>query len=223
MLVLEAGSERVDRFQAQREAGLKDMEELRMQELRIDDAALRLEDKLRREREVLAAQRKAEAKAAQELAEIEATRRVADARTKMIADLEASLKASDEMIFSLLGPGTEHAVQVTHERRRVAGTVRITDVGVSYASGTLSLSLGNGDFHQAPFTVSAGGDPGEVVARYPPFNGFLSSSGECLVGGVFSKEHRIMSFEGDPENRLRQRGCQSDRLVIDLGTETASE
>ena len=219
MVVLEAGTEQVERFQAQREAGIRDTEALRMQEVRLKDAELRLEDQLRREREVLAAQREVEAKAAQELAEIEAARKVAEARTAMVAEREASLKASDELIFPLLGGAPEHSVQVTHEGRRVEGTLRITDNGASHAAGTLNLALGNGEFHEAPIAITGAAEPGQVMARYSRFNHFQRGNyGDCLIQGTFSDKHRIMSVEGDPENR-KHGGCHTDRIVVDLSAE----
>lgn len=218
-IVLEAGTDHVARFQAGREAALADAEALRMQDLRIKDAELRLEDKLRREREVLAAQREAEAKAAQELAEIEAGRRVAEARTALIAEQEADLKASDEMIFSRLASGSEHALQFTHEGQRVQGTLRMTESSSSHASGQFSVALGNGNSYQSHLTMTAADEPGQVMATYIPiFSNWTPSNGTCMVRGSFSKQLGIVTIEGDPDDR-RSRGCHMDRIVIDLNGE----
>ena len=215
VVVLEAGANHVDRFLAQREAALKDAEALRLHSVRLEDAELRLEDKLRHERKVLAAQRKAAAEAAAEAAEIEARRGIAEERAAMVAAHEASLTASDEMIFPLLGKRSEHPVKVTHEGRRVEGTLRITENGASHASGTLSLALGNGEFHQTFIAITAADEPGQVVGRYPWFGGFQrAQQQECLSKGVFSAEHRLISIEGNPT-----RLCKTDRIVIDLSSD----
>lgn len=219
-LALVTGTEQVARFQAEREAALEEAEALRMQDVRIRDAELRLEEKLRLERQVLSAQREAEARAAQELAEIEAERKVAEARSAMIAEEEAKLKASDEAIFPLLAEGSEHAVQVTHAGQRVAGTVRMTESGGSHASGTMSLALGNGNRHEAWISITGADGPGQVVARYPALDGFRVRSNltwDCGIVGAFSAEHGILSMEPDPEDRQHLRHCGTDRIVISLG------
>ena len=162
--------------------------------------------------------REAEALAAQELAEIAAERKVAEARTAMVAEQEAKLRASDEAIFPLLGESSEHLVKVTTEGRRVEGMLRITERGASHASGLLCAALGNGEFYETKFAITASGEPGLVVARYPGMFGFQGPGRrDCMIRGVFSAELGILFFEGDPEDPQHSTNCGTDRFVIDLG------
>ena len=125
--LLEAGTDHVARFQAGREAALAAAEALRMQDLRIRDAELRLEDKLRREREVLAALCEAEAKAAQELAEIEAERRVAEARTAFKAVPYCPFFPDEVTVHYRFHPLAGLSVRFRRHHRRSDGMLLIVE------------------------------------------------------------------------------------------------
>ena len=199
-IVIETDSDLVAGFQAGRVAALSDVE-------------LWLESRIR------AAQREAEANAAQALAEIVVTYSFAQENAEQIGTWEASAETSAESISSLLVSGSKHPVKVTHEGRRVQGTLWIAETGANHAAGTLSLDIGGGEFRQTPISITAAAGPGLVVARYPAFNGFKNRvSYACYVQGAYSETHGILSMAiaDDHDDRRMGSWCRTDRIVIDL-------
>ena len=172
IVVLESGTDLVAQFLAQREAALDEARALRLQEVQLEDAKLRLEEELRLEREVLTASREGAALAAAELAKVEAEQKMAAERGRLIAQREAELQAADEKIFSLLNTNATYRAEVTHRKRRVQGTLEIVASGENHASGALTVALGNGESYQAPFTITSAREAGHVVARYKWFDDF---------------------------------------------------
>ncbi len=210
-VVLEAGTDAVLELQAGRAAAMEAAKALKAQDVRLEDAELRLEAELKQEWTVLAAQREAAARAATELARLEAEQQVSDEHARMVAEREKQLQASDKANFALLNTNATYRAEATHGNRRVQGVRTITESGENHASGVLKLDLGGGSSYQSTLVFTSARKAGQVVFRHPPFDGFRESRDVCETVPPANLQAGVIAAEGGSPSY-----CNTDRIIVEI-------
>ncbi len=214
-VVLAAESQGLNDFLEGRAAVLEASAAMRRQEIALEDQNARLEHELALEREILQRERQAAAEAATRIAEMEAAERVRAAEAEAAAELLARQDATDAAIFALFTVGAVFPIEVTHEDRRVVGTLSITAAGVQDASGTIDLALGGGQSYQGAVVITAARETGEILLRRTAYSNFEGSSSECREQGRVSLDAAVVSLTYITD----RNHCRGDGMAIRIARE----